>query len=129
LLVEDDATLKEAEKNLLAELGYKVTALTSSVEALELFRKVPDRFDVVVTDFVMPKLTGIQLTIEIHSLRPDIPVIICTGYSDVLSQQKAESMGIGDVIMKPINLSRVAKSIRKLIDKKQESAISITNYS
>jgi len=118
LLVEDDITLKEAEKNLLVELGYKVTALTSSIEALELFRKVPDKFNIVITDFVMPKLTGIQLTGEIHSLRPGIPVIICTGYRDAITRQKAESMGVGDVIMKPIDLIRVAKSIRKLIDKK-----------
>ncbi|MCK5056087.1 MAG: PAS domain S-box protein [Candidatus Aminicenantes bacterium] len=118
LLVEDDVTLMEAEKTLLAELGYEVTALTSSIEALELFRKVPDKFNIVITDFVMPKLTGIQLTREIHSLRPDIPVIICTGYSDVITRHKADSMGVDDVIMKPIDLSRVAKSIRKLIDKK-----------
>lgn len=116
LLVEDDETLKEAEKNLLAELGYKVTALTSSVEALEMFRNVPDKFDIVVTDFVMPKMTGIQLSQEIHEIKPGLPVIICSGYSDVISQQQAESLGIGDVIMKPIDLATIARSIRKSLD-------------
>jgi PAS domain S-box-containing protein len=118
LLVEDDEALKEAEKNLLAELGYKVTALTSSVEALEMFRNVPDKFDIMVTDFVMPKMTGIQLSRKIHEIRPGIPVIICTGYSDVLSQQKTEFLEVGDVVWKPIDLTIIARSIRKLIDKK-----------
>lgn len=118
LLVEDNDALREAEKNLLEELGYTVAALPGGIEALKLFQTVPDRFAILITDFIMPKMTGVQLAHEIQASKPGFPVILCTGYSDVISQQKAQSMGISDLIMKPIDLAQIAKSIRKSIDKK-----------
>jgi two-component system cell cycle sensor histidine kinase/response regulator CckA len=117
LLVEDDAYLAEAEKKMLEELGYKVTALTSSVEALEIFQKLPDRFDIIIADYAMPKMTGLQMIRKIRSISPDIPVIICTGYSKVVQQQKIASLGIGEIIMKPIELGYIANSIRRLLEK------------
>jgi two-component system cell cycle sensor histidine kinase/response regulator CckA len=117
LLVEDDAYLAEAEKKMLEELGYKVTALTSSVEALEIFQKLPDRFDIIIADYAMPKMTGLQMIRKIRSISPDIPVIICTGYSKVVQQQKITSLGIGEIIMKPIELGYIASSIRRLLEK------------
>jgi CheY-like chemotaxis protein len=117
LLVEDDAYLAEAEKKMLEELGYKVTALTSSVEALEIFQKLPDRFDIIIADYAMPKMTGLQMIRKIRSISPDIPVIICTGYSKVVQQQKIASLGIGEIIMKPIELGYIASSIRRLLEK------------
>ncbi len=119
LLVEDDASLMEAEKDLLKELGYKVTAVRSSVEALEMFRTLSDRFDIVITDYMMPRMTGVQLSHKIQAIQPDIPIILCTGYSEVISQQKAAEMGIGDVIMKPIDLGHIADSIRRLLASSQ----------
>lgn len=119
LLVEDDAYLAEAEKKMLEELGYKVTALTSSIEAFEIFQKLPDRFDIIITDYAMPKMTGLQLIRKIRSISPDIPVIISTGYSKTVQQQKIASLGIGEIIMKPIELDYIANSIRRLLEKKE----------
>jgi CheY-like chemotaxis protein len=117
LLVEDDAYLVEAEKKMLEELGYHVTALTSSVEAFEIFQKLSDRFDIIIADYAMPKMTGLQLIRKIRSISPDIPVIICTGYSKVIQQQKITALGIGEIIMKPIELAYIANSIRRLLEK------------
>jgi PAS domain S-box-containing protein len=118
LLVEDDTSLAEAEKKLFEELGYNVTKVTSGIEAFEIFRTVPDRFDIIISDYSMPKMTGGELISKIRSFNPDIPVILCTGFSDVITPSKARSLRIGDIIMKPIELGQIAKSIRKLLEKK-----------
>ena len=115
LLVEDEATLAAAEKKLLEELGYKVTAISNGVAALELFHKVPDRFDIIITNYSMPKMTGVELIRNIREINPHIPVIICTGFSKVASPSEAKALGIGDIISKPIDLAQIAKSIRKLL--------------
>ena len=117
LLVEDDEYLAEAEQKMLEELGYKVTKMTSSIEALEMFQKLADRFDIIITDLAMPKMTGLQLIRKIRPLRPDIPVIICTGYNKLIQQQNVTALKIGEVIMKPIELGHFANSIRRLLDK------------
>ncbi len=117
LLVEDDAYLAEAEKKMLEELGYSVTALNNGVEAFEIFQKLPDRFDIIITDYAMPKMTGLQLIRKIRSINPDIPVIICTGYIKLVQQQKTGSLGIGEIIMKPLELEYIARSIRRLLEK------------
>jgi PAS domain S-box-containing protein len=117
LLVEDDEPLAEAVKTLLEELGYTVTAMSNGVEAFEVFQKVPDRFDFIITDYTMPRMTGAQLTRKIRSIRSDIPVILCTGHNQVITPQRAESLGIGEIIMKPIELGHIARSIRKLLGK------------
>lgn len=115
LLVEDEATLAEAEKTLLEELGYKVTAISNGVAALELFHKVPDRFDIIITNYSMPRMTGVELIRYIREINAHIPVIICTGFSKVVTPSEAKSLGIGDIISKPIGLALLAKSIRKLL--------------
>ncbi|MDQ1354290.1 MAG: domain S-box protein [Acidobacteriota bacterium] len=117
LLVEDDVPLLAAEKELLEELGYKVTAIKSGVEALEIIKTVPDRFDIVITDFTMPKMTGVQLTKKIRAAGVKFPVLLCTGYGEVISENEAKELGIGDIIKKPIELDKIAQSIRKLIGK------------
>lgn len=120
LLVEDDAYLAEAEKKILKELGYEVTTMTSSVEAFEIFQKLPDRFDVIITDYLMPKMRGDQFIQKIRSINTTIPIILCTGYtgySKVITPQKARSLQIGEIINKPIELGSFAKSIRRLIEK------------
>jgi len=117
LLVEDDIYLCEAEKKMLEELGYTVTAMASSVEAFEIFQKLPERFNIIVSDYAMPRMTGLQLIRKIRHLRPEIPVIICTGYNKVPPLQKASALGIGEVILKPIELGDIANSIRRLLDK------------
>lgn len=115
LLVEDEASLAEAEKILLEELGYKVTIMANGLVALELFHKMPDRFDIIISDFSMPKMTGVELIRHIRKINPHIPVIICTGFSNVVTPAEAKSLGIGDIIMKPINFNYIAKTIRELL--------------
>lgn len=121
LLVEDDAPLLTVEKELLEELGYKVTAIKSGVEALEIIKTVPDRFAIMITDFTMPKMTGVQLTKKIRAAGVTFPVLLCTGYGEVISEKEAKELGIGDIIKKPIELDKIAKAIRRLIDNNSSS--------
>jgi PAS domain S-box-containing protein len=115
LLVDDEKSLVEMGKDLLERLGYKVTVRTSSIEALEAFRKTPDRYDLVITDQTMPNMTGIQLTRELMALRPDIPVILCTGFSDLVNKENFKAMGIREFVMKPIVKKDIARIIRDVL--------------
>lgn len=100
----------------LERLGYRVEGCTSSVDALERFRRAPARFDLVITDMTMPQMTGDQLAREIFKLRPGMPVILCTGYSSRIDGPRAEEMGIRALLMKPLNLSDLALNIRRVLD-------------
>jgi len=103
---------------MLERLGYYVTARTSSVETLEPFRSAPDKFDLVNTDTTMPNMTGIQLAKKLIEIRSDIPIIICTGFSEKISEDKAKAMGISGYVMKPIVTGKLAKKIREVLDEK-----------
>lgn len=116
LFIDDEDFLVDMGKNLLSRLGYKVTALKSSIEALDIFRKKPDQFDLVITDQTMPGLTGADLAREMLQIRPDIPVILCTGYSATVSEEKAKAMGIREFVFKPILQKDIAILIRKVLD-------------
>ena len=105
-------------RNRLERLGYQVEAKTSPHEALKLFRGIPNRFDLVITDMSMPEMTGDRFVQEILKIRPDIPTILCTGYSEKIDKQKAKEMGIRQYIEKPINRSVLAKMVRKILDEK-----------
>ena len=106
-------------KQVLERLGYVVTARTSSIEALELFRAKPDQFDLVITDMAMPQLTGDRLAKNLMEIRSDIPIILCTGYSERMSKEKAKQMGISAFTMKPLEKMGLAKTVRKVLDKKR----------
>ena len=101
---------------------YRVTTRISSVEALEAFRANPDAFDLVVTDMTMPNMTGDQLAKELISIKPGIPIIICTGFSERLGQDKAAVKGIKGFLMKPMLISEMAKTVRKALDEAKGSA-------
>ncbi|MCK5227059.1 MAG: response regulator, partial [Desulfobulbaceae bacterium] len=94
LAVDDEEGIIELLKNMLKSLGYEVTAETSSEKTLEVFRTSPDSFDLIITDQTMPHLTGAELAKEILQIRPDIPIILCTGYSAMISEEKAKKIGI-----------------------------------
>ncbi|MGM0680637.1 MAG: PAS domain S-box protein, partial [Thermodesulfobacteriota bacterium] len=100
LVVDDEEFVVRVEKRMLENLGYEVTALTSSKEALEIFRKDPEYFDLVITDMAMPELAGAQLSKNLLEVRSDIPIILCTGYSDLINQEKAKKLGIREYLMK-----------------------------
>ena len=116
LFVDDEQSLANLGKQMLESLGYEVVAKTSSLEALEVFRAQPDRFDLVVTDMTMPSMTGEKLTREFMKIRPDIPVILCTGFSVRVTEQKAEAMGVAAILMKPILERDIAKTVRRVLN-------------
>lgn len=117
LLVDDEeSVISTAQEMMESYLNYKVTALTNSVEALEVFRAKPDCFDLVITDIIMPKITGEVLAKELIAIRPDIPVILCTAYGENLVKNRAEEMG-GAFLTKPFDLYELSKAIRKALNK------------
>ena len=120
LLVDDDKQVFEMIKQMLEELGYQVTARISSIEALEVFSEHPEKFDLVIADQTMPNLTGSQLSRELLAIRPDIPIILCTGFSEVITEEKAKAEGIRAFVMKPIVRSKFARTIREVLDKGRE---------
>ncbi|MCE5275848.1 MAG: response regulator, partial [Deltaproteobacteria bacterium] len=116
LLIDDEATLVDVVKESLEALGYSAVAKTSSVEALELFHAHPQQFDLVITDQTMPVMTGMVLARKLLEIRPDIPIILCTGYSEYISEEQSKSMGIREFIMKPYGTKDMAKTIRRVLD-------------
>lgn len=116
LFVDDEHFQTETGKKLLERLGYHVVVTNSSPHALELFLSDPDAFDLVITDYTMPQMTGDALALSIHDLCPDIPIILCTGFSDQLTDEKINRSGIGTVIMKPFVFKDFAGVIRQTLD-------------
>ena len=116
LLVDDEEQIVRMSQQMLERLGYHVTARTSSIETLEAFRAAPDKFDLVITDTTMPNMTGIELARKLMEIRSDIPIIICTGFSEKISADKATAMGIRGYVMKPIVKSELAKKMREVLD-------------
>lgn len=115
LLVDDKQTIVNMEKQSLETLGYDVSTRTSSVEALQLFKAQPDRFDLIITDMTMPNMTGEKLAQALMQIRPGIPVILCTGFSANIDEEKALSMGIRAFISKPILKREIANTIRAVL--------------
>jgi PAS domain S-box-containing protein len=116
LFVDDEAELGRFWQKALQDLGYQVTTRTSSFEALEAFRAQPDKYDLIITDLTMPKMTGVDLARELLRMRPDIPVILCTGFSQAITQEMARDMGIRELVMKPILTHELAETIRRVLD-------------
>ena len=116
LFIEDEPALIDIGKEILSSLGYEVTPCTASEEALGLFKENPERFDLVITDLTMPKMTGDLLAQEIMRIRPEIPVILFTGYSDLVSRERFNKLGIRDCLMKPLTRKDLAESIRRVLD-------------
>jgi PAS domain S-box-containing protein len=121
LFVDDEEPIVNSVRNMLQKLGYKVTALTDSREALTLFSADPSQFDLVMTDQTMPHMTGEDLGRETMRIRPGIPVILCTGYSDLISSEKATAMGFQGFIMKPFTVGEGAELVRRVLDHKGSS--------
>jgi len=120
LFVDDEQFLVDIGKRSLEHLGYEVVPRTSSIEALELFRNQPDKFDLVITDMTMPNMTGDSLALELMKIRDDIPIILCTGYSERISEGRAKTLGIREFVMKPLVITDLANIIRKVLDRKDE---------
>ncbi|MBW2109980.1 MAG: response regulator, partial [Deltaproteobacteria bacterium] len=109
LFIDDEQALVEIGSQMLERLGYEVVSKKSSVQALELFRAEPDKFDLVITDMTMPHMTGDKLAQELMKIRPDIPIILCTGHSRLVSEKKAKEMGIRELVFKPLVMRNLAE--------------------
>lgn len=115
LFVDDERALAELGQELLGCLGYDVSVTSSSVEALEIFRSTPRAFDLIITDLTMPVMTGKDLAREMLAVRVDIPIILCTGFSDIINEQQAKEMGIKSFVMKPYSIDTLDQIIRKIL--------------
>jgi signal transduction histidine kinase/ActR/RegA family two-component response regulator len=118
LMVDDELSLVKIGSRMLKRMGYKVTSTNNSLEALELFHKRPNHYDLILSDLTMPYLTGEKLAAEITKIRPDIPIIICTGFSAAVDLSEAVVSGIRAIVKKPIEKHQLAKTIRLALEGK-----------
>jgi CheY-like chemotaxis protein len=116
LLVDDEEPIVLLEQMMLERLGYQVTVRTSSPDALAAFKANPDHFDLVISDRGMPNMTGEQLARELISIKPEIPIIICTGFSDENDEKRARGLGVKGFLMKPVTIGDMAEMVRKVLD-------------
>lgn len=116
LLVDDEEILVNMEKTILTRLGYSVTTATSSIAALELFSRNQQDFDLVITDQTMPNMTGVELAEKMLLIRPDLPIILCTGFSSIVSENEAKEIGIKEFALKPLSKKNLSLLIRKVLD-------------
>ena len=116
LFVDDEAALVDMSTQLLERLGYRVTARTSSREALAKFSAAPQDVDLVITDMTMPQLTGKELAAARLQIRPDLPIILCTGFSEIITEEAAQQVGIKAFTLKPIIMKELAETIRRVLD-------------
>jgi CheY-like chemotaxis protein len=116
LLVDDEEMMVDVTGQILERLGFVVVAKTNSLGALEVFQEKPDEFDLVITDQVMPNMTGTQLAKKLISIRPGIPVILCSGFPESVCLEEVENIGIKKFIMKPISRDVIAKTVQAVLD-------------
>ncbi len=116
LLVDDDPAIVDLETTILKSLGYRITAFTSSKVTMQVFADAPQEFDLLLTDMTMPDLTGVELSLRVHALRPNIPIILCSGFSELIDDDKARDIGIQQFLKKPILSKALAETIRKVLD-------------
>jgi CheY-like chemotaxis protein len=116
LLVDDDPALLETGAHILARLGYTVTCEEKGAKALELVEKDPELFDLVITDQTMPGMTGMELAKKVLAINPDIPIILCTGFSLTVDAESAKNAGIRGFMMKPLTKTEIARAVRDVLE-------------
>ena len=121
LVIDDEGTVAHLQRRMLESLGYRVSIYTDSLEGLNAFRREPERFDLVITDMTMPGMTGDRLAEQLLATRPDVPIILCTGFSERITPEKAEAIGIKGFLMKPVAKVQLAEMVRKVLDSARES--------
>ena len=119
LVVDDEEYIITMMKEMLERLGYRVTAFTDSSKAYGDFRRDPYRYDLIITDQTMPRMTGTDLAEECMRIRPDLPVIICTGFSEILTEEKAKAIGISQYVTKPVVKSEISRAIRNALSSRR----------
>jgi CheY-like chemotaxis protein len=125
LLVDDEEMLIRLGKSILKKLGHTVTAFSNSQDALDCFRQDPQAFDLLLTDQMMPGLTGLELAQQCLTLRPDLPIILATGYSESTSKEQALAQGISAILWKPVTINTMAETIQQALGSGNEDAGSL----
>jgi len=120
LFVDDEVSVAAPVGEMLSQFGYDVETSTNPNHALTAFRADPHRFDLLITDMTMPDLPGDDLAREVIRIRPDMPVIICTGFNQRLDEFKADVMGVKGLITKPFTIKDVAKTVREVLDRRED---------
>jgi len=115
--IDDETVLTEIGSVMLARLGYKVTVSNSSMEALGKFQNQPDQYDLIITDQTMPDMTGAELAHQMLQIRPDIPVILSTGYSSIMTEKKSKEIGIKEYLLKPLTTKDLGAAVRRVLDR------------
>jgi DNA-binding response OmpR family regulator len=119
LFVDDEPAISKLGKQRLEKLGYRVQSATDPSEALAIFKDAPDAFDLIITDMAMPHMTGEQLATEILKIRPGMPIMLCTGHSEKVSEKNAREIGICSFVMKPMEKAEFAVRVRKVLDESE----------
>lgn len=120
LFVDDEEIIAQMGRKMLVSMGYRARAFTNTQAALQEFKDQPEYYDLVITDMTMPNMTGSEFAKKLLGLRPDIPIILCTGFSEMINEEKAKAIGIREYLMKPVSKIDLAKVIRKVLDKKEK---------
>jgi PAS domain S-box-containing protein len=123
MFVDDEADIVTMVEQMLKSLGYKPVTFQRSQEALSFFREHPDRFDLLITDQVMPVLSGMEMVREIHRIRPGFPVLLCTGFSKMVSDTELLEGGVSEILMKPIVLRQLAEAIRRVLSQQSQTVL------
>lgn len=118
LLVDDDQMIVDLMRTSLTDLGYQISAFSNSQQALHAFSAAPESFDLIITDMTMPKMTGMDLAKKILSIRQQTPIILCTGYSELITREKADAIGIKAFLSKPILREELSRTIREVLEDK-----------
>jgi CheY-like chemotaxis protein len=118
LFIDDEETIVRVGQHMLERLGYQAMVCTSSLAALEAFRQTPHHFDLVITDQTMPHMTGEVLARELRRIRPDIPIILCTGFSYTIDAEKAQAQGIDAFLMKPLAARDLGLVIQQILEQR-----------
>lgn len=116
LFVDDEQQIVQVGREMLEYLGYRVTGHTDSREALESVQRQPEQYDLVITDFSMPRMNGVELARELSRLIPGIPIILYTAKSMAVSPEKARKLGIKDYLLKPVTAAQLHRAIRRVLD-------------
>jgi CheY-like chemotaxis protein len=116
LIIDDEEILARLGAERLKNLGYDVAERPDAREALRIFKTGPDKFDLIITDYTMPHLTGIDLAAKLLEIRADVPIILCTGYSEAISSETAKEAGVREFLMKPLTKQEMAEAIRRVLD-------------
>lgn len=125
LVVDDEAPVLQVETAMLKVLGYRVTPFLNSMDAYHAFAKSPESFDLVITDMTMPVMTGDQLAEKILSIRPNIPILLCSGFTERLKREALRSIGIRDFLVKPLGSGEMAQTVRQVLDTQGDSDIDV----